>query len=66
MKHIYINFVPTLLLLSSIMFIVWALLAGIHHAREMLFVITVLAACLAGKKAISEAYDLGREQSNLR
>lgn len=54
MKKIYYKFIATLLAFSTLMFCIWALIAGIENAREMLFVITVLAACLAVKGTIDD------------
>ena len=51
---VYLKFVLSHLLLSSLMFVVWWLIAGIDNAREMVFLISTLASCLAGRKLISE------------
>lgn len=65
MEKIYYKFIASLLALSTLMFCVWALVAGIENAREMLFVIAVLAACLSVKGTIHEvcAYckEIGRD-----
>ena len=64
MNKIYYKFVlVTLVYVVTLMFGVWSLIAGIASAREMLFVNTVLAACLAGKGAINEAFVLGAGQN---
>ncbi len=36
------------------MFCVWCLVAGIENAREMVFVISTLASCLAAKNLIDD------------
>lgn len=54
MKKIYCKFIASLLALSTLMFCVWAIVAGLDNAREMLFVITVFAACLSVKGTIHD------------
>ena len=54
MKKIYYKFIASLLALSTLMFCVWALVAGIENAREMLFLTTVLSACLSVKGTIHD------------
>lgn len=63
MNKIYYKFILVTLTYITLMFGVWSLIAGIASAREMLFVLTVLAAGLAGKGAINEALLLGKQQS---
>lgn len=62
MKTSYVKFVVSLLALSTLMFIIWLFVAGIENAREMLFVITVFAACISAKSAIYEAFERGRNE----
>ncbi|WP_421133480.1 hypothetical protein [Alteromonas sp. A079] len=54
MKKIYLKFVFTHLSLSALMFVVWYFVAGAENAREMIFVISTLASCLAGKNLMTD------------
>ncbi|WP_137166200.1 hypothetical protein [Salinimonas lutimaris] len=63
MNKIYYKFVLVTLVYVTLMFAVWSLIAGLANAREMLFVLAVLAASLAGKGAIKQAYVLGAGQN---
>ncbi|AMJ73899.1 hypothetical protein AVL56_06705 [Alteromonas stellipolaris] len=54
MKKLYLKFVATHFVLSAIMFCVWYLVAGIENAREMTFVISTLASCIAAKNLIDD------------
>jgi hypothetical protein len=53
MQKIYYQFILFMLVLTTLGFGVW-LVAGIENAREMLFVITVLSACVAAKQAMNK------------
>ncbi len=54
MQKIYYQFILFMLVLTSLGLGVWWLVAGIENAREMLFVITVLSACVAAKQAMNK------------
>ena len=54
MKKLYLKFVVTHFVLSAIMFCVWYLVAGIENAREMTFVISTLASCIAAKNLMED------------
>jgi hypothetical protein len=54
MNKIYIKFILTLLLLTTVSFMVFRFIAGLDSATEMLFVITVLSACTAVKFTMHE------------
>ena len=54
MNKIYIKFILTLLLLTTVSFMVLRFIAGLDSATEMLFVITVLSACTAVKFTMHE------------
>jgi len=54
MKKLYLKFVVTHFVLSTIMFCVWYLVAGIENAREMTFVISTLASCIAAKNLMDD------------
>ena len=45
------------------MFVVWWLVGGIENAREMLFVISVLASAMAGNVLMAGAYEEGLQAS---
>ena len=54
MQKIYYQFILFMLVLTTLGFGVWWLVAGIENAREMLFVITVLSACVEAKQAMNK------------
>jgi hypothetical protein len=54
MRKLYVKFVVTHFVLSAIMFCVWYLVAGIENAREMTFVISTLASCVAAKNLMDD------------
>jgi hypothetical protein len=54
MKKLYLKFVVTHFVLSAIMFCVWYLVAGIENAREMTFVVSTLASCIAAKNLMDD------------
>lgn len=58
MKKIYFKFVISVLVYSSGMFLIWSLVAGIDNAREMIFVISVLASCISAKTLMSDVLKL--------
>ncbi len=59
MKKLYLAFIFTQLGLTTLMFIVWWLVGGIENAREMLFVLSVLASAMAGNVLMERAYEKG-------
>ena len=59
MKKLYLAFIFTQLGLTTLMFIVWWLVGGIENAREMLFVLSVLASAMAGNGLMERAYEKG-------
>lgn len=65
MKKLYLAFIFTQLGLSTLMFIVWWLIGGIENAREMLFVISVLASAMAGNVLMADAYEKGLQARHI-
>jgi len=63
MKKLYLTFIFTQLGLTTLMFVVWWLVGGIENAREMLFVISVLASAMAGNVLMAGAYEEGLQAS---
>ena len=64
MKKLYLTFIFTQLGLTTLMFVVWWVVGGIENAREMLFVISILASAMAGNVLMTNAYEKGLRASN--
>jgi hypothetical protein len=47
------------------MFVVWWVVGGIENAREMLFVISVLASAMAGNVLMADAYGKGLQARHI-
>lgn len=64
MKKLYLTFIFTQLGLTTLMFVVWWVVGGIENAREMLFVISILASAMAGNVLMTNAYEKGLRASS--
>lgn len=65
MKKLYLAFIFTQLGLTTLMFVVWWLIGGIESAREMLFVISVLASAMVGNVLMADAYEKGLQARHI-
>jgi hypothetical protein len=65
MKKLYLTFIFSQLGLTTLMFVVWWVVGGIENAREMLFVISVLASAMAGNVLMADAYGKGLQARHI-